>query len=153
MGKKLWSGECFREFCHFAGNFEKYLLETLAASQSQYFVFLSFKSWQDYSALQVGQPVQQPILWPGSLVSNSFMDTKHSYTGVGMEAIERLRFLASFGPPSTGKRKGGQKTQPFNGFHSLPGIRMFCIHERVTNFDFDFLVFPKRTYRRYKFGE
>ena len=38
-----------------------------------------------------------------------------------MEAIERLRFLASFGPPSTGKRKGGKKTQPFNRFHSHPG--------------------------------
>ena len=40
----------------------------------------------------------------------------------GMEAIERLRFLASFGPPSTSKRKGGEKTQPFNCFHSHPGI-------------------------------
>ena len=39
----------------------------------------------------------------------------------GMEAIERLRFLASFGPPSTGKRKRGEKTQPFNRFHSTPG--------------------------------
>ena len=39
----------------------------------------------------------------------------------GMEAIERLRFLASFGPPSTGKRKGGEKTQPFNRFHSHHG--------------------------------
>ena len=39
-----------------------------------------------------------------------------------MEAIERLRFLASFGPPSTSKRKGGEKTQPFNRFHSHPGI-------------------------------
>ena len=39
----------------------------------------------------------------------------------GMEAIERLRLLASFGPPSTGKRKGGEKTQPFNRFHSHHG--------------------------------
>ena len=38
-----------------------------------------------------------------------------------MEAIERLHFLASFDPPSTGKRKGGEKTQPFNRFHSHPG--------------------------------
>ena len=38
----------------------------------------------------------------------------------GMEAIERLRFLASFGLPSTGKIKGGEKTQPFNRFHSHP---------------------------------
>ena len=38
-----------------------------------------------------------------------------------MEAFEGLRFLASFGPPDTGKRKGGEKTQPFNHFHSHPG--------------------------------
>ena len=47
-----------------------------------------------------------------------------------MEAIERLRFLASFGPPSTGKRKGGEKTQPFNLFHSHPG--MFPSYEPAT---------------------
>ena len=41
-----------------------------------------------------------------------------------MEAFEGLRFLASFGPPGTGKRKGGEKTQPFNHFHSHPGIRL-----------------------------
>ena len=39
----------------------------------------------------------------------------------GMEAIERLHFLASFGPPSTGKRKEGEKTQPFNRLHSHLG--------------------------------
>ena len=39
----------------------------------------------------------------------------------GMEAIERLRFLTSFGLPSAGKIKGGEKTQPFNRFHSHPG--------------------------------
>ena len=33
-----------------------------------------------------------------------------------MEAIEGLRFFASFGPPGTGKRKGGEKTQPFDRF-------------------------------------
>ena len=43
------------------------------------------------------------------------------YKQTGMEAIERLRFLASFGLPSNGKRKGGKKTQPFNRFHSHPG--------------------------------
>ena len=62
QGKNYGVGNVLGNFAHFAGNFEKYLLETLAASQSQYCVFLSFKSWQDYSALQVGQPVQQPIL-------------------------------------------------------------------------------------------
>ena len=39
-----------------------------------------------------------------------------------MEAIERLRFLASFGPPSTGNGKGGEKMQPFNRSHSRPSI-------------------------------
>ena len=46
------------------------------------------------------------------------------YKQTGMEAIERLRFLASFCPPSTGKRKGGEKTQPFNRFHSHPGTEL-----------------------------
>ena len=34
-------------------------------------------------------------------------------TGVGMEVIEGLRFLAG-----TGRTEGGQKTQPFKRFHS-----------------------------------
>ena len=46
----------------------------------------------------------------------------HLHQQTGMEAIEGLRFLASFGPPGTGKRKGGEKKQPFNRFHSHPGI-------------------------------
>ena len=29
--------------------------------------------------------------------------------------------FSPFGPPSNGKRKGGEKTQPFNRFHSHPG--------------------------------
>ena len=37
-----------------------------------------------------------------------------SYKQPGMEAIERLRFLA----PGTGEREGGKKTQPFNCFPS-----------------------------------
>ena len=45
----------------------------------------------------------------------------HNCKQTGMEAIERLRFLASFGPPGTGKKKGGKKMQPFNRFHSHPG--------------------------------
>ena len=45
------------------------------------------------------------------------MSTKQT----GMEAIEGLHFLASIGPPGTGKRKGGEKMQPFNRFHSHPG--------------------------------
>ena len=35
-----------------------------------------------------------------------------------MEAIEGLRFLASLPLASTGRTEGGQKTQPFNRFHS-----------------------------------
>ena len=47
------------------------------------------------------------------------------YLGIkqtGMEAIEGLHFLVPFGPPGTAKRKGGEKMQPFNRFHSHPGI-------------------------------
>ena len=32
---------------------------------------------------------------------------------LGMEAFERLGFLASFGPHGTGRTEGGEKTQPF----------------------------------------
>ena len=38
--------------------------------------------------------------------------------GVGMEAIEGLRFLASLPLAGTGWTEGGEKTQPFNRFHS-----------------------------------
>ena len=37
-------------------------------------------------------------------------------TETGLEEIERLRFLASFPLPGTGKREGGEKKQPFNRF-------------------------------------
>ena len=49
------------------------------------------------------------------------LNYRHVFKQTGMEAIEGLRFLASFGPPGTGKRKGGEKMQPFNRFHSQPG--------------------------------
>ena len=41
-------------------------------------------------------------------------------TGLGMEAIEGLRFLASLPLAGTGhgRTEGGEKTQPFNRFHS-----------------------------------
>ena len=42
------------------------------------------------------------------------------YTKTGLEVIERLRFLASFPLPDTGKREGGEKMQPFNRFASHP---------------------------------
>ena len=35
-----------------------------------------------------------------------------------MEAIEGLRFLASLPLAGTGRTEGGEKTQPFNHFHS-----------------------------------
>ena len=44
------------------------------------------------------------------------------HTETGLEAIERLRFLASFPLPGTGKREGGEKIQPFNRFASHPVI-------------------------------
>ena len=44
----------------------------------------------------------------------------HDCTEMGLEAIERLCFLASFPLPGTGKREGGKKTQPFNRFASHP---------------------------------
>ena len=47
--------------------------------------------------------------------------TVHKQTG--MKAFEGLHFLASLGPPVTSKRKGGEKMQPFNHFHSHPGMR------------------------------
>ena len=42
----------------------------------------------------------------------------HDCTGVGMEAIEGLRFLSSLPLAGTGRTEGGEKTQPFNRFHS-----------------------------------
>ena len=43
------------------------------------------------------------------------------HNGVGSEAIERLRFLASLALAGTGQREGGEKTQPFNRFQSRLG--------------------------------
>ena len=55
--------------------------------------------------------------------------TKFGYdTETGLEAIERLLFLASFPLPSTGKKEGGEKTQPFNRIPSHPVITAFFIH-------------------------
>ena len=39
-------------------------------------------------------------------------------TGVEMEVIEGLRFLASLLFAGTGRTEGGEKTQPFKRFHS-----------------------------------
>ena len=40
-------------------------------------------------------------------------------TGMGMEVIEGLRFLAFLPLAITGQTEGGEKTQPFNRLHSL----------------------------------
>ena len=47
---------------------------------------------------------------------------------MGLEAIERLHFLASFPLPVTGKREGGEKMQRFNRFASHP-----VMNKNVTN--------------------
>ena len=55
-------------------------------------------------------------------------------TETGFEAIERFRFLASFPLPDTGKREGGEKTQPFNRFASHPvmsELRLDSVLKRV----------------------
>ena len=48
---------------------------------------------------------------------------KRVITGLGMEAIEGLRFLASLPLAGTGRTERGEKTQPSNRFHS----RLFSI--------------------------
>ena len=59
------------------------------------------------------------------LEDTDYVDIKMSVasTGVGMESIEGLRFLASLPLAGTGQTKGGEKTQPFNRSHS----RLFSI--------------------------
>ena len=48
-------------------------------------------------------------------------------TGVGMEMIEGLHFLASLSLAGNGRTEGGEKTQPFNRFHSCL-FRLFHSH-------------------------
>ena len=56
---------------------------------------------------------------------------------MGSEAIERLRFLASFRLAGTGQREGGEKTQPFNHFQSRLGTlfpkRVLNLHQEDMN--------------------
>ena len=56
----------------------------------------------------------------GTVWTTSYVGNQHEAlsTGVGMEAIEGLRFLASLPLASTGRTEGGKKTQPFKRFHS-----------------------------------
>ena len=44
---------------------------------------------------------------------------------MGLEVIERLRFLDSLPLAGTGQREGGEKTQPFNRFQSRLGSPNF----------------------------
>ena len=73
----------------------------------------------------------------GSLNASTcpFRPKNQSYKQTGMEAIEGLRFLASFDPLGTGKRKRGEKTQPFHRFHSYPGksILPSCYNTAIPN--------------------
>ena len=48
-----------------------------------------------------------------------------------MEAIEVFRFLTSLPLASTGRTKGGEKTQPFNRFHSRLFTHISIIQYRV----------------------
>ena len=50
-------------------------------------------------------------------------------TETGLEAVERLCFLASFPLPGTGKREGGKKTQPFNRFACNP-VTARCVQRK-----------------------
>ena len=57
----------------------------------------------------------RPMLMDHSLTSLM------NFNGVGSDAIERLRVLASLPLAGTGQRKGGEKTQPFNRLQSRLG--------------------------------
>ena len=48
--------------------------------------------------------------------------------GVGSEAIEWLRFLASLSLAGTRRKEGGEKTQHFNRFQSRLGMSVFPPH-------------------------
>ena len=50
-----------------------------------------------------------------SLRDNNICITCNS---LGTDAFEGLRFLASFGPPGTGRTEGREKTQPFKRIRS-----------------------------------
>ena len=54
------------------------------------------------------------------MTPSPFDPPQNIYTETGLEAIERFCFLASFPPPGTGKREGGEKMQPFNRCASHP---------------------------------
>ena len=83
---------------------------------------------EELSQFSVGQTAQ--------ILTCSIMDKPH--TGVGMEAIEGLCFLASLPLAGTGQTEGGEKTQPFNRFHSrlfawldkCPRILLSCFRAR-----------------------
>ena len=57
------------------------------------------------------QTLYRPMSWHWQDIPN---------TKTGLEAIKRFCCLASFPLPGTGKREGGEKTQPFNHFAAHP---------------------------------
>ena len=66
------------------------------------------------------------------------------YTEAGLEAMERLRFLASFPLPGTGKREGGEKKQPFNRFPAhlvrrAVSLRRFAFSNSILHDSIQFL--------------
>ena len=66
-----------------------------------------------------GIPCTQVELLGNQIYHITLVPRVHSdCTETGLDAIERLRFLASFPLPGTGKREGGEKTQPFSHFPS-----------------------------------
>ena len=68
----------------------------------------------ELSAIYFAQPINENMIL-------LFEELLHgSSTGVGMEAIEGLRFLVSLPLAGTGRTEGGKKTQPFNRFHGGP---------------------------------
>ena len=52
------------------------------------------------------------------------LETKETLVCRSIIAIEGLRFLASLPLAGTGRTEGGEKTQPFNRFHSRLFIRL-----------------------------
>ena len=93
---------------------------------------------EDVSTSQSGNGSKINPSWQSSRILLSHKLCKQT----GMEAIEGLCFLASFGPPGTGKRKGGEKTQPFNCFDSHPGtvalLSWAPIPQNMLSLAFDF---------------
>ena len=59
------------------------------------------------------------------------LETKETLVCRSIIAIEGLRFLASLHLAGTGQTEGGEKTQPFNRFHSRLFIRLWYISLQI----------------------